>query len=132
MMPRRANPRTEHRLLQIQRANESASLAEKFPKLKSLTVNLVYFEADGLTRSGALRYKVNVEHARSLFSFVCPNRECVGGDFDLSAAVAEAVAERRKTVEGQIQCQGSHRSPMEQGRRPCHKLLRYKLNLGYV
>jgi len=107
MMPaRKANPRAEYRPREIQRVNNSISLAERFPKLKSLTVDLAYFDADGLTKSGELRYKVNVRHARSVFSFVCPSGECVGGDFDLSGAVTQAVTGRRKIAEGEIRCQG--------------------------
>jgi len=131
MMPRRPSAKTEHRLRQIQRANDSASLAEKFPKLKALTVDLAYFEADGLTRNGALKYKVNVRHAKSLFCFACPSGECFGGDFDLSTAVAEAVAKRQKATEGEIQCQGSRAKPKQQTT-PCQNILRYKLTLAYV
>jgi hypothetical protein len=117
---------------QTQRANDSASLAVKFPKLKSLTVDLVYLDSDGLTKNGEMKYKVNVQHAKSLFSFVCPSSECLGGDFDLSTAVADAVAKRRKIAEGQIQCQGSRTLPKQQQPLPCHNILRYKLSLGYV
>ncbi len=131
MMPRRTSPKAEYRLQQIQRANDSVSLAVKFPKLKSLTVDLAYFEADGLTKNGGLRYKVNVGHAKSLFSFACPSGECFGGDFDLSVAVAQAVRARRKTVEGQIRCEGSRAKPKHQTV-PCRNILRYKLTLGYV
>lgn len=131
MPPRKTNPRAEYRQQQIQRANESASMAEKFPKLKSLKVDLSYFEPDGLTRTGELRYKVNVEHAKSLFSFVCQSGECLAGDFDLSNAVAEAVTKRRKTVEGEVRCEGTRSRPKEE-KRPCRNLLRYKLTLGYA
>jgi len=119
MPPRKTNPRAEYRLSQIQRANESASLAEKFPKLKSLKVDLCYFEPDGLSRTGELRYKVNVEHAKSMFSFVCQSGECLGGDFDLSGAVAAAVTKRSKMVEGEVRLPGNPRS--SQGR--CKTLL---------
>jgi hypothetical protein len=132
MMPRRPNPKSIYRLQQLQRANESATLAEKFPKLKSLTVDLAYFEPDGVRKNGEMRYRVNVSNARSVFSFACPSGDCVGGDFDLSVPVAEAVARRRKMVEGQIECQGSRRKPKEQAVVPCHNLLRYKLSLVYV
>ena len=131
MPPRKTNPRAEYRLSQIQRANESASLAAKFPKLKSLKIDLSYFEPDGLTRTGELRYKVNVEHAKSMFSFVCQSGECLKGDFDLSNAVAEAVAKKSKTVEGEIRCPGT-RVKAKENATPCHNLLRYKLTLGYV
>ncbi|HLX72397.1 MAG TPA: hypothetical protein VKV04_22490 [Verrucomicrobiae bacterium] len=131
MPPRRTNPRAEYRLREIQRVNQSASLAEKFPKLKSLMVELSYFEPDGLTRTSGLKYKVNVEHAKSVFSFVCQSGECLEGDFDLSDVVAGGVAKRSKIVEGEIRCEGTRVRPKE-GKRPCHNLLRYKLTLGYV
>jgi hypothetical protein len=131
MPPRKTNPRAEYRLREIQRINDSACLSEKFPKLKSLKVDLSYFEPDGLTRTGELRYKVNVEHAKSAFSFVCQSGDCLAGDFDLSNAVADAVAKRRKTVEGQVRCEGTRGKPSE-SKTPCHNVLRYKLTLGYV
>jgi hypothetical protein len=131
MLPRKANPRAEYRLREIQRVNNSVSLAEKFPKLESLTVNLVYFDCDGLTKTGEVRYKVNVHHAKSVFSLVCPSGECAGGDFDLSGAVAHAVTGRCKVAEGDIRCQGFRTRPKED-KAPCHNLLRYKLTLGYV
>jgi hypothetical protein len=130
MPPRKTNPRAEYRLREIQRVNESASLAQKFPKLKSLKVDLSYFEPDGLTRTGELRYKVNVEHAKSVFSFVCQSGECLAGDYDLSNAVAAAVAKRSKIVEGEIRCEGTRVRPKEI-KSPCRNLLRYKLTLGY-
>jgi hypothetical protein len=131
MPPRKTNPRADYRLRQIQRANESASMAEKFPKLKSLKVDLTYFDPDGLTRTGELRYKVNVVHAKSAFSFVCQSGDCLAGDFDLSNAVADAVAKRRRTAEGEVRCEGT-RGKASEVRTPCKNLLRYKLTLGYV
>lgn len=131
MPPRRSNPRAEYRLRESERASKSVSLGEKFPSLKSLTVVLAYFDRDGLTRNGEMRYKVNVQVARSVFSFLCPNGECIGGDFDLSAVVAEAVNGRRTNVEGEIRCRGE-RARAKEEKVPCRNLLRYKLRLGYV
>jgi len=129
--PTKTNPRAEFRCHQIQRANDSVSLAEKFPKLKSLRVDLTYFDSDGLTRTGELRYKVNVSFAKSVFSFVCPCGECMGGDFDLSAAVAGAVGRRSRSAEGELRCEGWRTKP-KQEKTPCQNLMRYKLTLGYV
>jgi hypothetical protein len=131
MPPRKTNPRAEYRLREVERINQSASLAEKFPKLKSLKVDLSYFEPDGLTRTAELKYRVNVEHAKSAFSVVCQSGECLAGDFDISDAIAEAVAKKRKTVEGEVRCQGTRVRPKED-KKPCRNLLRYKLTLGYV
>lgn len=129
--PRKANPLAEYRLREIQRINGSASLAEKFPKLKSLQIQLTYFEPDGLTRTGEVRYKVNVAHAKSVFSFVCQNHDCLAGDYDLSSVVAQSVAKRRKNVDGEIRCQGSRVRP-KLGTIPCRNLLRYKMTLRYA
>lgn len=130
MPPRKTNPRAEYRQLIIQRVNNSVCLAEKFPMLRSLRADLVYFDPDGLTKTGELRYRVNVEHAKSVFSIACPSVDCLSGDFDLSDAVSQAVTHLRKTVEGEIRCQGTREEP--KGKRPCHNLLCYKLTLGYV
>ena len=131
MPPSKKNPRAEYRLREIERANLSPSLAEKFPRLKSLKAELAYFEPDGLTQTGALRYTVNVAHAKSVFTFVCQSGECLAGGFDLSNAVGEAVTDRRKSAAGEIRCQGTLETP-DQTRRPCRNVVRYKLTLGYV
>lgn len=129
--PTKTNPREEFRRHQIQRANDSITLAQKFPALKSLKVDLTYFDSDGLTKTGELRYRVNVNCAKSVFSFTCPCGECIEGDFDLSAAVAGAVGRKEKITEGEIRCEGWRIQP-KQVRKACQNLMRYKLNLGYV
>src|SRR5437867_10312874 len=113
MHTRRINPRAEYRLQQSERVNGSAPMAEKFPHLKSLTVNIAYFDAEDGGRNSELKYKVNVEHGKSLFYFACPAGECIGGDFDLSAALATAVGKRRKLATGELRCQGWHKRPAE-------------------
>jgi hypothetical protein len=130
MHGRRTNPRAEYRLRQSQRAQESVSLAEKFPQLKSLTVHLEHVDADTLSRNSEMKYKVNVEHAKSVFCFGCPSGECIGGDFDLSDVLAKAVHGRRKLAAGEIRCQGWHKKA-KIDKAPCQILLRYKLNLDY-
>ena len=65
-----------------------------------------------------------------MFRFGCHNHECVRGDFDLSKVLAEAVAAHRKTVSGEMRCQGwRNRAGIDT--MPCNNLLRYKLTLKY-
>ena len=124
------NPRKEHLLKEQQRVLESPSLAAKFQKLKSLTVDLGYYSPEGLTKNSQIKYTVNLEHAKSVFRFGCHNHECVRGDFDLSEVVAQAVAARRSSVSGEMRCQGwRNRAGIDAV--PCHNLLRYKLTLKY-
>src|SRR5437763_16415412 len=105
MPPRRTNPRAEYRLRQSQLVQESVSLAEKFPRLKGLTVNLAYFDSEGVNKNSEMKYKVNVNHAKSMFCFVCQSGECVGGDFDLIDALANVVTRSCKISVGELSCQ---------------------------
>ena len=91
---------------------------------------LEYYDSTGTTKNGEMKCKLNVEHARSLLWFACPGGECLGGDFDLSEALAGAVAKRQKAFAGEMRCQGTRkRGDREQV--PCQTMLRYKLNLSY-
>jgi hypothetical protein len=105
-------------------------MAEKFPRLKALKVNLMYFDAEGVTKNGEMKCTLNVGHAKSVLWFACLGGECVGGDFDLSEALAKAVGARRKIASGEMRCQGQ-RKRGDRERVPCQALLRYKLMLDY-
>ena len=130
MHAQKISPRKEHLQREQQRVLESPSLAEKFQKLKSLTVDLGYFSPEGTTKNSQVKYTVNVEHAKSVFRFGCHNHECVRGDFDLSKVLTEAVAAHRTTVSGEMRCQGwRNRAGIDT--MPCNNLLRYKLTLKY-
>src|SRR5882672_83736 len=128
MRPQKSTPRADYRRQEIQRARESVSLSEKFRELRSLTVELEYFNPEGITRNRHMKYTVNPDNARSVFRFDCPNDECVRGDFDLSEVLARAVAERQATVTAEMCCQGwLSKSAIDQTR--CHHILRSKLSL---
>lgn len=128
-VPKR-NPRQEYRLKQREQIEASPLMAAKFPRLKNLKVTLEYFDATGTTKNGQMKCKLNVDHARSALWFACPGAECTGGDFDLSKALADAVAGRRKVVNAEVRCQGT-RKRGDRERVPCQTLLRYKLTLNY-
>jgi hypothetical protein len=131
IMPRhKIGARAKFRLEESERIKDSATLAVKFPRLKSLRVDLEYYTADGTTRSSQIKYLVNLAHAKSVFRFDCLNKECVRGDFDLSEVLTEAVAARRTSAIGEMRCQG-WRNKDEIRKVYCRNLLRYKLRLGY-
>jgi hypothetical protein len=106
------------------------SLSEKFQELKSLTVELAYFNAKGATKMSEIKCTFDPDKTKSVVRFDCYNHECVGGDFDLSEALAQAVAQRRTTVAGEMCCQG-WLSKTTIGEVHCHNILRYKLRLAY-
>lgn len=126
----RTSPRGEYQKQENFRSHQSPSLKGKFPKLKSVTLDLGYYDPEGLTRNSQIKYTVNVEHAKSVFRVGCHNQECVRGDFDLSEVLAEAVAKKSTTVSGEMCCQGwRNRATIDT--LPCGNLLRYKLTLSY-
>jgi hypothetical protein len=129
-MQRKLSPRDEYLLQQKQRVNDSASLLERFANLKALTVEIAYFDSEDRIQRGEMKYTVNVAHAKSVFRVSCPNRECVEGDFDLSADLTDAITGRHPAVSGELICQG-WRNRATIGRLPCHSILRYTLNLDY-
>ena len=130
MQNQRHSPRAEYRQQENQRVNDSANLAEKFHDLKSLTVDLAHFAPVSLAKTSEIKYTVNLAHAKAVFRVYCTNDECVGGDFDLSAALADAVAAHHTTASGEAICQG-WRSKSSYDRTPCNNILRYRLSLGY-
>jgi len=131
MYNQRPDPRKEYRQQESQRVEDSASLAETFRELKSLTVNLAYFDPKFFSRKSEIKYSVNLVNAKSLFRFDCPNERCVGGDFDLSAELARAVATHQTTATGEVTCQG-WRSNTEIGQAHCSNILRYKLSAEFA
>jgi hypothetical protein len=128
-VPKRS-ARQEYRLKQRERIEASPLMAEKFPRLKALRVTLEFFDAAGNSKQGEMKCKLKVEHARSALWFGCPGAECTCGDFDLSEALAKAVAGRLKVATGELRCPGTRKRG---DREPvvCGTLLRYKLNLNY-
>jgi hypothetical protein len=122
--------RQEYRLKQREQIEASPMMTKKFPRLKALKVILEYFDASGTTKNGEMKCKLNVDQARSVLWFACPGAECMGGDFELSGPVADAVAAHRKVVAGELRCAGT-RTRGDRERVPCQTLLRYKINLNY-
>jgi len=123
-------PREDYRQQERQRANESPSLSKTYRDLKSLTVEFGYFNPEGVSQNRHIKYTVNPEHAKSVFRLDCRNDECVCGDFDLSDALAKAVADRETAVTGEMCCQGwLSKTTIDQTR--CLNILRYKLILEF-
>jgi hypothetical protein len=130
MPQQRIGARAEYREQERQRVMESSTLAEAFKKLKSLTVEFEHYDPEGTTRNNRVKYEVNVRNAKSVFRFDCTNTECVGGDFDLTAPIAEAVTAHKQIVHGEAVCKG-WRSRTTINTVHCGNIFRYKLQLGY-
>jgi hypothetical protein len=126
----KAGPRSEYLLQESLRVKASPSLAAAFPTLKSLTVDLDYRDPDRVGRSSQIKYTVKLDHAKSVFRIACPNTECIRGDFDLSAILAQAVAAGKTSVARELRC-GGWRNRATIDTVPCGRLLSFTLTLGY-
>lgn len=130
MTKRSLGPRAEHRQLEKLRVDASATIAHRFPDLRSLTVELGFQSQESAGGGSKIRYCVNIENVKSVFRFDCPNRECIGGDFDLSAQLTEAIIQHKQTVVGESCCPG-WLSKTTVGTRRCEHKLHYQLTLAY-
>jgi hypothetical protein len=131
MYPRsKTGLRFEYRTRESQRVNDSLNLADQFPQLKSLAVDIGHFSPKGVTRNSQIKFVPNLDHAKSVFRIDCPNQGCIGGDFDLTESLAHAIAGHRSTVSAELCCQG-WLSKTTVDSVHCHNILRYTFKLGY-
>jgi hypothetical protein len=130
MPPLNPNPRVVQRQRERERMSASPFLAQRFPHLKGLTVELRHYAAGGIHRTSQLKYSVNLAAVSSVFSFECPNEQCIDGGFDISHAVSEAVAGHQGNKTGQASCQG-WKSKTTVGTLNCGNELHYSLTLEF-
>jgi hypothetical protein len=134
--PHRARPvrkyelRREYRRGESERAENSISLALRYPNLKALRVDLLYFQRQSVSWGHGLRYRANLDMAKSVLRFNCPSVLCKGGDFDLSSELRKAIVERRAVVTGEVRCQGSRDQETGETIR-CESVLHYKMSLVF-
>ena len=129
--PQRFGPRAEYRQQQNERVRDSLPVAKRFSSLKALKVELIHTRSQGTSPVREIKYTVSLAHAKSVFRFDCTNDECVGGDFDLSEKLADAVRARQAIVTGSMSCPGwSTKDTINTLR--CNCLLHYKLSLKFA
>ena len=122
--------RKENRRETFAQVEKSATVAVQYPQLKSLAVDLLYFDREIVSRGQGLRYRANLETAKSMLHFNCPSTMCKDGGFDLSRNLSSAVAEHQKSVEGAVRCLGFR--DQEIGKTaPCESVLHFKMNLAF-
>jgi hypothetical protein len=122
--------RKENRQKIFDRIEKSATVAVAYPGLKSLAVNLLYFDRGIVSHGNGLCYRANLETAKSMLHFNCPSPLCKDGGFDLSKNLGDAVAEHQKSVVGVMHCLGSR--DQEAGKTaPCESILHFKMTLTF-
>lgn len=127
---RKQGARATYQERQGRRVKEALTLAQEFPRLKSLTVDVRFLTPDAPDTSHPLKFAVNIQNAKSVLRFQCPNTECIRGDFDLTEELAKAVKRHCATVTGEMPCPGWF-SKNTIGTVRCRSVLQYTLQLGY-
>ena len=122
--------RKQDRQRTFERVEKSATLAVIYPQLKTLAVDLLYFDRDIVSWGHGLRYRANLETAKSMLHFNCPSPLCKDGGFDLSKDLSSAVAEHRKSVEGSVRCLG-FRDEATGKPSACETVLHFKMKLTF-
>jgi hypothetical protein len=128
--PPKAGVRGKYLMEERERIKLAATLAATFPHLKSLSGLISYFGPLDRSPRSEVKCTFNLAHSKALFRFACPNNECVAGNFDLSTALARAVAERQETASGELRCHG-WQSKATIDRVSCDHVLRYQLKLEF-
>jgi len=122
--------RAKYQERQGRRVRDALTLSEEFPRLKSLTASIRYLDSVAPDNSHPLKFAVNIQRAKSVLRFQCPNTDCIRGDFDLTEELARAVKQHSTTLTGEMPCPG-WRSKDTIGTIRCHNALRYAIRLGY-
>ena len=122
--------RKEARQRAFEQSEKSTCVAVAYPRLKALTVNLVYYSREIVSWGHGVIYRANLETTKSTLHFHCPSPLCSGGGFDLSQDLGTAVAGRRKSIVRAVKCPGF--CDLENGKTaPCQSKLHFKMILTY-
>jgi hypothetical protein len=122
--------RKEARQRAFEQGEKSPSIAVAYPRLKALTVNLVYYSREIVSWGHGVIYRANLETTKPTLHFHCPSSLCSGGGFDLSQDLATAVAGHRKSIVRAVKCLGL--CELENGKTtPCQSKLHFKMILTY-
>lgn len=109
-----------------QRSYQAApSVAELFPDLEELAVELRFADPDGRVRPSPFK-RIFVPDMQAFFEFQCPLRECSGGGFDLSRQIPQALEQGKTGDAAAIQCQGRRERASKEDRH-CGLELRFEL-----
>lgn len=114
-------------------APPSPSLSQRFPWLKSVVVDLEFFDAAGVNLLSFMQYKPNLMQATSVFPFGGRSADESLSELEATRQVCEAIQARRNSVSGEwphcraVEGSGvSSPDPLKQV-----NVLRFRLTLDY-
>lgn len=108
------------------REQAAGKLASRAPDLDSLSLDLDESRADGSLGDTHYVRRIVVEHAPALFHVPCSYPPCLGGGYELTQEILNAVAARKPRFEGTLRCSGRC------GAVECGRVLRYVATATYA
>ncbi|MEJ2695533.1 MAG: hypothetical protein P8013_02690 [Candidatus Sulfobium sp.] len=119
MYTRKNEMRKERRQQKV----DAGLVKERFPEVAAIVVNMTYNQR-GLQKS--LPRVVNFfPDSSALFIIDCLNKDCVDGGFDLTQIITATIIDRRKSVKGDLCCEG-------EGPSAGHSTIAYEVSIRYV
>lgn len=133
MKRRREEPDVEqplsHDPIGMERLDDSMCLADQFPQVRHLVINLTIRSPDNEIEP-SLNNRSFGPQSRAFFEFRCKNVDCVHGGFDLRDEVEEAVRTGRTEFAGRRVCRG-WRSRKLVNQQRCFYELNFKAHISY-
>jgi len=105
----------------------AVALRVAFPAIQDLRLELQFESAS--SKAPTLQAHVLHPPAQAFFEYPCPYADC-DGHFDLTSAVAAAVADPAHHAQGVLECPGLRPGDLA-SKRPCQLQLIYKVSARY-
>ena len=120
----------DERVLQRdQQRLRAPKIAEKYPQIAAIGLDITYEDYDGDRSRAAQQMNFSLQ-APAFFEFNCPLRECVLGGFNFGSIVGGAIEEKAPGKSGTVSCPGwQDRERLHKHR--CYLKAYYVLRLQY-
>ncbi|MGD0886064.1 MAG: hypothetical protein ABSA46_14560 [Thermodesulfovibrionales bacterium] len=127
-MPHKQSKQNYIARMELNRQNKLASglLSERFPEVSDIVIHMTYYQK-GVNPILMLRTVHVLPVDPAYFHMECAIKECIDGDFDLTAIIAHMVKTRKKIEKGKLSCSGKTDSlPSD------HASIAYEIGIRYV
>ncbi len=108
---------------------KSPTLGEQYPNVKSISLSVTYLDPDdGKTIKETRNWNLD---SKAYFVIDCPYRECVGGGFDISKLVVDAINQGEAESTGELTCQG-WQDKERVNKHSCLLKGKFKISIQYI
>jgi hypothetical protein len=101
------NRKNEARKERMQQRLEAGSMAEHFPEVANIVINMTYKQNGA---KSILRVFNFYPASYAFFRLNCLSRDCIDGGFDLTQVITSMISNRREVTNGDLSCESSDTS----------------------